>query len=95
MEAFDKIIGQPVVGCCLCMLDVEQVAQGGLQGGGELGAEVGCDDSFEPAGSSIHDSKQVGKTLGYWKGPTKSTVMWLNLSRAGFPYKIWPFHHPL
>ncbi len=28
MEAFDQIIGQLVVGCCLCVLDVEQVAQG-------------------------------------------------------------------
>jgi hypothetical protein len=60
VEAFVQIIGQRLVGCCFCVLDVEQVAQGGLQGGGELGAAVGCDDIFGPAGSSIHDIKQMG-----------------------------------
>ncbi len=40
VEAFEQTIGLWVVGCCLGMLDVEQVAQGGPQGGGELGAVV-------------------------------------------------------
>jgi hypothetical protein len=36
------------------MLDVKQVAQGGPQGGGELGSAVLCDDCWDP--KSAHPS---------------------------------------
>jgi hypothetical protein len=40
VETFHHPIRLRVRGCCLAVLDVEQSAQGGPQGGGELGPEV-------------------------------------------------------
>jgi hypothetical protein len=44
VESFHQTIGLRMVGCCVGMLDIQQVAQGGLQGGGEISAEVPFDD---------------------------------------------------
>jgi hypothetical protein len=40
VEAFNHPLGLRVVGICLVVLDVEQAAEGGPQGGGELGPAV-------------------------------------------------------
>jgi hypothetical protein len=40
VEMFHHPVRLRVVGCCLAVLDVEQGAQGGPQGGGELGPAV-------------------------------------------------------
>jgi hypothetical protein len=40
VEAFYNPVGLRVVGGGLVVLDVEQAAEGGLQGGGELGPAV-------------------------------------------------------
>ncbi len=37
VESFYQAIGLQMVGCCLGILDAQQVAQGGPQGGSELG----------------------------------------------------------
>jgi hypothetical protein len=40
VEAFHHLVGLRVVGRSLAVLDVEQAAEGGPQGGGELGPAV-------------------------------------------------------
>jgi hypothetical protein len=40
VEAFHHLVGLRVVGSSLAVLDVEQAAEGGPQGGGELGPVV-------------------------------------------------------
>ncbi len=40
VEAFYHPVGLRVVGSCLVVLNVEQAAEGGPQGGGELGPVV-------------------------------------------------------
>ncbi len=44
VEAFYHPVGRRVVGSSLVVLDVEQAAEGGPQGGGELGPAVSCYD---------------------------------------------------
>jgi len=47
VEAFHQAVGLGVVGGGLGVLDVEEAAQGGPQGRGELGAAVRCDDRWD------------------------------------------------
>jgi hypothetical protein len=38
----------------------------------------GCDrNGLRPAGGSVNDGEQIGKTLDGGRGPTRSTLMWL------------------
>jgi hypothetical protein len=54
------------------VLYIEQVAEGGLQGGGELGPAVcgsgGDRYGFRPARGSVNDGEQMSKTFGCRKG---------------------------
>jgi hypothetical protein len=55
-----------MVCCRLGMLDVKQVAQGGPQGGGELGSAVLCDDCWDP--KSAHPSLKQSICAVDWSG---------------------------
>ncbi len=44
VESFHQAVRLRMVDCYLGVLDVQQVAHGSPQGGGELGAAVRCDD---------------------------------------------------
>jgi hypothetical protein len=63
VEAFYHHVRLRVVCCRLGMLDVEQVAQGGPQGGGELGPAVRCDDSWDPRSAHQPSLKQSIHTV--------------------------------
>jgi hypothetical protein len=64
-----------MVCCCLSMLDVQQVAQGGPQGGGELGSAVQCDDRWDP--ESAHP-------------PLKQSIGAVDSCGTGDGYGLWP-----
>ncbi len=55
-----------IVGCCLGVLDVEQVAQGGSQRGGELGPAVRCADRQDA--ESAHSPLKQGICAVYCCG---------------------------
>ncbi len=46
-ELFDHPVGLRMVGGGLFVLDIEEAAEGGPQGGGELGPAVRCDDCWD------------------------------------------------
>ena len=48
VEAFYHPVRLQVVGGGLVVLNVKKAAEGGPQGGGELGPAVGCDDCWDP-----------------------------------------------
>ena len=48
VEALYHPVRLRVVGGGLIVLDVEEAAEGGPQGGGELGPAVRCDDCWDP-----------------------------------------------
>jgi hypothetical protein len=73
-KAAKKMFHQTVGLLSMSLMDVQQVAQGGPQGGGELGAypllkqsictDYCCGGGNWPARSSVCDSKQGGVKIG-------------------------------
>jgi hypothetical protein len=64
VEAFHHPVGLWVVGSGLVVLDVEQAAEGGPQGGGELGPGVRCYDCRDS--ESAHPSLKQCIRAAYW-----------------------------
>ncbi len=75
VEVFYHHVILRVVCCRLGLLDVEQVAEGGPQGGGELGPPVRCDDSWDP--KSAHPSVEQSICAVYCCGGGDRYCFWL------------------
>jgi hypothetical protein len=57
IKALNQTVGLRVVSCCLCVLDVKQIAQGIPQGGGELGATVAIIEVLNTSNGNDSETK--------------------------------------